>query len=149
MVDLAAGWLCLRVSLIWLRVRPAGLAVRAVWICSASGSPVAPSRRPAGGSGGVVVECERGVEVLGADLLFAVGEGVEQREPDRVCFGAGSDLAEHAGEGSGELAVGVVPELAGVWVEADFAGGLGVLEGRGEQLGEAGGVQRVVVAAFG
>ena len=106
-------------------------------------------QRPAGGAGGVVVERERGVEVLRADLLFAVGEGVEEREADRVRLGAGGDLAEHAGKGFGELAVGVVPELASVWVESDLPGGLGVLEGRGEQAGEAGAVQRVVVAAFG
>jgi len=49
----------------------------------------------------------------------------------------------------GELAVGVVPELAGVLVEVDLPGGLGVLEGRGEQAGEAGGGERVGVAAFG
>ena len=106
-------------------------------------------QRPGGGAGGVVVERERGVEVLRADLLLGVGEGVEEREADRVRLGAGGDLSEHAGEGSGELAVGVMPELAGVRVQADVAGGLGVLEGRGEQAGEAGAVEGVVVAAFG
>ena len=88
--------------------------------------------RPGGGAGGVVLERERGCEVLRADLALAVGEGVEEREADRVGFGAGGDLAEDAGGGAGELAVGVMPEFAGVGVEADLAGGLGVLEGRGE-----------------
>ena len=53
--------------------------------------------RPAGGAGGVVVERERGVEVLRVDLLLAVGEGVEEREADGVRLSAGGDLAEHAG----------------------------------------------------
>ena len=73
------------------------------------------------------MERECGVEVPRADLLLGVGEGVEESEPDRVRLSAGGDLSEHAGQGSGELAVGVMPELAGVWVQADFAGGLGVL----------------------
>jgi hypothetical protein len=51
--------------------------------------------------------------------------------------------------GWGELSVGVVPEIAGVGVQADLPGGLGVLERRGEQPGEAGVGERVVVAAFG
>ena len=43
--------------------------------------------RPGGGAGGVVVERERGLEVWRADLLLAVGEGVEEREAD-VCASA-------------------------------------------------------------
>ncbi len=35
------GWLCCRVSEIWVRVRPAGWFARAAWICSARGSPLA------------------------------------------------------------------------------------------------------------
>src|SRR5579875_2239719 len=73
--------------------------------------------RPGGGAGGVVVQRERGGEMGRADLSLAVGEGVEEREPDRVRFGAGGDLAEHAGNGSGELAGGVVPEFASVRVQ--------------------------------
>ena len=91
---------------------------------------------PGGGAGGVVLESERGGQVGGSDLLFAVGEGVDQREPDGVRLGAGGDLAEHARERLGELPVGVMPALAGVTVEADLPGGLGVFEDLGEQAGE-------------
>ena len=56
-------------------------------------------QRPAGGAGGVVVERERSLEVRRADLPFAVGEGVEEREADRVRLGAGGDLTEHTGRG--------------------------------------------------
>ena len=70
------------------------------------------------GAGGVVVEGERGGQVLRADLSLAVGEGVDEREADRVRFGAGGDLADDPGRGVGELSVGVVPELTGVAVEA-------------------------------
>lgn len=84
--------------------------------------------RPAGGAGGVVVERECGVEVRRADLSFAVGEGVEEREPDGVRLGAGGYLPEHAWERLGEPAVGVVPALAGIGVQAEFSGGPGVLE---------------------
>jgi hypothetical protein len=66
------------------------------------------------------VQRERGVEVLGADLSLAVGEGVEERESDRVRLGAGGDLADDPGVGFGELSVGVMPELAAVGVEADL-----------------------------
>ncbi len=104
---------------------------------------------PVGGVGGVVVQGERGGEVLRVDLLGGVGEGVEEREADRVRFGASGDLTEHAGKGSRKLAVGVMPEFAGVGVQAELPGGLGVLEGRGEQAGEAGAGERVGVAAFG
>jgi len=90
------------------------------------------------------------VEVLGSDLSLSVGEGVEEREPDGVRLGAGGDLAEDpVGVGFGELAVGVMPEFAGVGVQADLARCLGVLVGRGEQAGEAGAGERVGVAAFG
>ena len=64
-------------------------------------------------------------------------------------LGAGGDLSEHAGQGLGELAVGVMPELASGRVQVDFASGLGVLESCCEQFGEAGAVEGVVVAAFG
>ena len=49
-------------------------------------------QRPGGGAGGVVLERERGGQVLRADLAFAVGEGVEEREADDVRLGAGGDL---------------------------------------------------------
>src|SRR5436305_2243992 len=48
-------------------------------------------QRPGGGSGGVVMQRERGGQVLGADLWLAVGEGVEEREPDDVRLGSGGD----------------------------------------------------------
>ena len=77
---------------------------------------------PGGGSGGVVVQRERGGEVRGADLRLAVGEGVEKREPDDVRFGAGGYLADDpVGRLGGELVVGVMPELAGVIVEPRHA----------------------------
>ena len=76
-------------------------------------------QRPAGGAGGVVPERERGLEVLGVDLAFAVGERVEEREADRVRFGAGESApAIPAGLGYRELDVGVVPQLARVLLEA-------------------------------
>lgn len=104
--------------------------------------------RPGGGSGGVVVQCERGVQVRRADVPLAVGEGVDEREADRVCFGAGGDLADDPVAGLGELLVGVMPELSGVGVEADLPGGLGVCERRGEQAGQTAVVERVVVTAL-
>jgi hypothetical protein len=84
---------------------------------------------PGGGPGGIVVERERGVEVRRADVVLAVGEGVEEREADRVRFGAGGDLADDPGVGFGELSVGVMPEPAGAGVEADLARCLGMFEG--------------------
>ena len=105
--------------------------------------------RPGGGSGGVVLNGERGVEVRRADVPLAVGEGVDERESDRVRLGARGDLADDPVVGLGELLVGAMPELAGIGVEADLAGGLGVFEGRGEQAGQAGAGERVAVAAFG
>jgi hypothetical protein len=53
------------------------------------------------------------------------------------------------GRGRASWRVGVVPEPASVLVHVDLAGGLGVLERRGEQAGEAGDVEGVVVPAFG
>jgi hypothetical protein len=106
-------------------------------------------QRPGGGSGGVVVQRERGVQVRRTDVPLAVGEGVDEREADCVRFGASGDLADDPVVGLCELSVGVMPELAGVRVEADLAGGLGVFESRGEQPRQAGAVERVVVAAFG
>jgi len=41
---------------------------------------------PAGRAGGVVPQRERGLEVLGVDRAFAVGERVDEREADRVRF---------------------------------------------------------------
>ena len=64
-------------------------------------------------------------------------------------LGAGGDLAAHAGQRSGELVVGVVPEIASGGVQADIASGLGVLESRREQAGEGGAVEGVVVPALG
>ncbi len=52
---------------------------------------------PRSGAGGVVLERERGGQVRGGDLAFAVGEGVEEREPDDVRFGAGGDLGSVGG----------------------------------------------------
>lgn len=107
-------------------------------------------QRPGGGSGGVVPERECGVQVLGTDRVGAVGEGVDQREPDRVCFGAGRDLRDDPVVRFGrELSVGVVPELARVGVESDLPGGACLFQGGGEQAVQAGGVERVGVAAFG
>jgi hypothetical protein len=57
----------------------------------------------AGGAGSVVVERERGVEVLRGDMSFAVGESLDEREPDvrlvpwRSCGGR----LRAAGAGSG------------------------------------------------
>ena len=73
---------------------------------------------PGGGSGGVVVQGERGGEVVGADLAVAVGEGVDECESDDVRLSAGGDLADDPVVGlGGELVVGVMPSLAGVSVE--------------------------------
>ncbi len=72
--------------------------------------------------------------MFGVDLAFAVGERVEEREADRVRFGAG---AERAGDpwlgGVRELGVGVMPQLACLLIEAQPAGGAGLLDRGGEQ----------------
>ena len=109
----SAGRLCLRMSLIWLRVRPAGcVSGRRGSFRRAGGRSrrSGPRRRSGRRSLGA-----RGRLGGAADLLLAVGEGVEEREADRVRFGAGGDLASPPGWGC-ELAVGVVPELAGLVV---------------------------------
>ena len=81
------------------------------------------AQRPRGGTGRVVLERERGGQVLGVDLAFAVGEGVEEREADDVRLGAGGDLRDDPVLRFGcELAVGVMPQLAGVIVEPDLPG---------------------------
>jgi hypothetical protein len=80
--------------------------------------PGRAGQRPSGGPGGVVVQGERGGEVLGADVVVAVGEGVDECESDDVRLSAGGDLADDPGlRLGGELAVGVMPSLAGVSVE--------------------------------
>jgi hypothetical protein len=89
------------------------------------------AERPGGGAAGVVPERERGVEMLGLDGLLSVEQGVEEREPDEVCFGAGGEVAEKAVGGLGGLRVGVPPQLAGVRVERELPGGVGVLEHAG------------------
>ena len=62
-------------------------------------------------------------QVLVADLAFAVGEGVEEREPDDVRFGAGGDLRDDlVVRFGGEFAVGVVPQLACFGPEPDVPG---------------------------
>ena len=59
----------------------------------------------------------------GGDLAFAVGEGVEEREPDDVRLGAGGDLRDDPVVRLGrELSVGVMPQLARVIVERNLAG---------------------------
>jgi hypothetical protein len=68
---------------------------------------------PRRGPGGVVLERERGGQVRGADFAFAVGEGVEEREPDDVRLSAGGDLRDDPVVRFGrELVVGVMPQLA-------------------------------------
>jgi hypothetical protein len=105
--------------------------------------------RPGGAAGGVVGECERGVEVRGRDLGGAVDQRVEKRESDGVGLGARGDLAGDAGLGVGEARVGVVPEFAGGGVEAELAGGAGGLEVAGESGLVVGAVQGVGMAAVG
>ena len=107
-------------------------------------------QRPRGGSGGVVVQCERCGEVRGADLGLAVGEGVEQREPDDVRLGAGGDLRDDpVGRLGGELAVGVMPQLTRVGIETDLSGLACLPERGGEEALQAGGGERVGIAAVG
>ena len=98
-------------------------------------------QRPGGAAGGVVLERERGGQVLRADLALAIGECVDEREADRVRFGAGGDLADDPGLRLGELAVGVMPELAGVVVEAQLAGVARVSDGGGEEAVQAAAVR--------
>ena len=61
--------------------------------------------------------------------------------------------AERAGDTGGvrdcELLVGVVPQFACLLVQAEAAGGAGVLDRAAEHGGQAGAVKRVSVAAFG
>lgn len=83
------------------------------------------------------------------DVAGAVGDGVEQGEADDVRFAAGGDLAQDARLWLSELVVGLVPELAGVGVQADLSGGLGAREGLREQARQVGGGEGVGVAAFG
>ena len=110
-VELSAGRLRCTWWESWVRVSPSGARISAAWSCSASGSPVALSECPAGGSDGVVPERERGVQVLGADLVLAVEQRVDQREADRVRFSAGGDVAGKPVVRLGELRVGVPPQL--------------------------------------
>ena len=105
--------------------------------------------RPGRGAGCVVPERERRVEVLGADRGDAVEQRVDQRQSDRVCLGAGGELAGEPVGGLGELRVGVPPQLARGVGELDAAGALGVLERGGEVAGEPGVSERVRVAALG
>ena len=148
MVDLAGGLVVLELVADLAAGQPAGVGLEGGVDLFGERLAGRAVERPGCGTGGVVVERERGVDVLRADLSFAVGEGVEKRGPDGMRLGAGGDLAEHAGDGAGELAVGVVPQLAGIGVQADIASGLGVFESRGEQGGEAGAGEGVVVASF-
>ena len=62
---------------------------------------------------GVVPERERGGQVRRLDLPGGVEQGVDEREADRVRFGAGADRAGDPGLGFGELLVGVCPGAAG------------------------------------
>ena len=85
----------------------------------------------------------------GVDLVFAVGECVEEREPDDVRFGAGGDLADDPVVRLGrESPVGVMPQLARVGVKLDLAGCACLSERGGEQAIKAGLVQRVGIAAL-
>ena len=104
--------------------------------------------RPCGGAGGVVPERERGLEVLGLDVALSVEQRVEEREADRVRFGAGREGAGEAVAGLGELRVGVPPQLAGGVIECELSGGLGVFEDGGEVAEQAGVLERVGVAAL-
>ena len=86
--------------------------------------------------------------MLGLDVALAVEQCVEEREADRVRFGAGADRAGEVFAGLGELRVGVPPQLARGGVELDMPSGLGVFEDGREVPGEAGVLERVRVAAF-
>ena len=70
--------------------------------------------------------------MLGLDGVLSVEQRVDEREADRVRFGAGGELAGEPVGGLGELRVGVPPQLARVGGERDSAGGVGVLEHAGE-----------------
>jgi hypothetical protein len=59
--------------------------------------------------------------VLAVDLASAVDERVDQRESDRVRFGAGADLAGDRVLGFGEVGVGAPPQRARVLVEAELS----------------------------
>jgi len=107
-------------------------------------------QRPGGRPSGVVLERERGLQVRGADLAFAVGEGVDEREPDDVRLGAGGDLRDDLVLRFGrELAVGVMPQFTRVGVQADVAGCACLVQGGGEQAIETGALQRVGITALG
>jgi hypothetical protein len=104
---------------------------------------------PAGAAGAVAVQRERRFKVAGRDRSGAVDQGVEQREADRVGFGACADRAGDPGLGLGEPGVGVPPQLASVVVELQLAGAAGGSEVLGESVFERRVVERVVLAAFG
>ena len=136
--------------MIWLRVRPPGwLGQRGVDLF---GERVAGRvlQRPVGGAGGVVPERERRLEMLGLDGAFAVGERVDQRESDDVCFCAGADRAgDPALVCVRELGVGVVPQLTRGGLEGETSGGARVLDRGAEQALQAGAGERVAGSAFG
>jgi hypothetical protein len=104
---------------------------------------------PGGGARGVVLQRERGVEVVGLDRRGAVEQRVDEREADGVRFGAGGELAGESGLRLGELPVGVVPERAGGVGEPQLAGVAGSGERDRERAVKAGVVERVGVAAVG
>ena len=75
--------------------------------------------------------------MLRLDAALAVEQRVEEREPDRVRLGAGSEIAGDPIGGLGELRVGMPPQLARGGVELELPGGLCVLDGGGEVAGQA------------
>jgi hypothetical protein len=91
-------------------------------------------QRPAGGAGGVVGDRERCLEVLAGDPAGVVGERVDQREPNRVRFGARADLADDPEAWLGEVGVGLPPQRTGRLIEAELSGGSGLVECRLELL---------------
>ena len=65
-----AGWLWLRVWLIWLRVRPAGMLAEGGVDLFGERLAGRAGQRPGGGAGGVVLERERGGQVRRGDLAL-------------------------------------------------------------------------------
>ena len=118
-----AGWLWFRAWLIWLRVSPAGCCAHDSVDLLSERIAGRAGQRPRRGPGGVVLQRERSGQVRGGDLALAVGEGVDEREPDHVRLSAGGDLADDSVAGlRSELAIGVMPQLTRVRVEPDLAG---------------------------
>lgn len=83
-VDLAGGLVVAQHAADLAAGQPAGMILEEVVDLLSERLSGRAGQRPGGGPVGVVVERERGREVCDADVVLAVGEGVDEREADDV-----------------------------------------------------------------